>query len=233
MWQSLLFSLRIKSNLSDRCGIARPIVQMFPSHHPRFLPRALRKVDWRRIRHNYQKPIEFTQKLITPYGFLVYYNHPTYFKVTRLVKEVKCQYAFGVFTKWDQAIQESEKAESHEQISLDFLRETNTKKYLQSLNSRDQRATIHDVFFVDSQHVLRQIKVSSFFQLWSTYVKKFYFLIESTLREWYLYSIKFVLKVHITARTSNKKMRFEVLVAIVTCTFNERKIFFFNNSEQS
>ncbi|KAM7445746.1 Mitofusin-2 [Porites harrisoni] len=90
---------------------------------------------------------------------------PSKAHVTRLVKEVKCQYAFGVFTKWDQAIQESEKAESHEQISLDFLRETNTKKYLQSFNSRDQRATIHDVFFVDSQHVLRQIKVSSFFQL--------------------------------------------------------------------
>ena len=90
--------------------------------------------------------------------FLVYYNHPTYFKVTRLVKEVNCQYAFGVFTKWDKVIQENEKEES--QISLDFLREKNTKKYLESVNSRDQRAKMHEVFFVDSQEVLRQIKVS-------------------------------------------------------------------------
>ena len=126
----------------------------------------------------YQKPVEFTQKLITPYGFLVYYNHPTYFKVTRLVKEVNCQYAFGVFTKWDKVIQES-----HEQISLDHLRERSTKKYLESVNSHDQRATIHEVFFVDSQHVLRQIKVSSFFLLWSTHVKKCYLSIESTQRE--------------------------------------------------
>ena len=126
----------------------------------------------------YQKPVEFTQKLITPYGFLVYYNHPTYFKVTRLVKEVNCQYAFGVFTKWDKVIQES-----HEQISLDHLRERSTKKYLESVNSHDQRATIHEVFFVDSQHVLRQIKVSSFFLHWSTHVKKCYLSIESTQRE--------------------------------------------------
>ena len=90
----------------------------------------------------------------------MYYNHPTYFKVTRLVKEVKCQYAFGVFTKWDQAIQESEKAESHEQISLDFLREKNTTKYLESVNSNDLRATSDDVFFVDSQQVFRKIEVS-------------------------------------------------------------------------
>ena len=90
----------------------------------------------------------------------MYYNHPTYFKVTRLVKEVNCQYAFGVFTKWDKVIQEHEK--EHSQISLDFLREKNKMKYLESVNSHDRRATSDDdyVFFVDSQHVFRKIKVS-------------------------------------------------------------------------
>lgn len=88
----------------------------------------------------------------------MYYNHTTYFKITRLVKEVSCQYAFGVFTKWDKVIQKHEK--EHSQISLDFLREKNTTKYLESVNSYDLRATSYDVFFVDSQHVLRKIEVS-------------------------------------------------------------------------
>ena len=131
---------------------------LFPFHHPLLPPCALCEDDWGRVKHNYQKPMECTQKLINPYGSLVYYNHPTYFKVTRLVKEVNCQYAFGVYTKWDEAIQKHEK--EHSQISLDYVREKYTKKYLESVNSHDQRATIDDVFFVDSQHVLRQIKVS-------------------------------------------------------------------------
>ena len=88
------------------------------------------------------------------------YNHLTYFKVTRLVKEVNCQYAFGVFTKWDKVIQEHEKEQR--KISLRFLMENNTKKYLDSVNSGDRRATSGEdyVFFVDSQHVFRKIKVS-------------------------------------------------------------------------
>ncbi|CAH3168661.1 unnamed protein product, partial [Porites lobata] len=81
---------------------------------------------------------------------------PSKAHVTRLVKEVNCQYAFGVFTKWDEAIQKHEK--EHSQISLDYVREKYTKQYLESVNSHDQRATIDEVFFVDSQHVLRQIK---------------------------------------------------------------------------
>ena len=88
----------------------------------------------------------------------MYFNHPTYFKITRLVKEVSCQYAFGVFTKWDKVIQKHEKEQS--QISLDFLREKNTTKYLESVNSNDLRATSDDVFFVDSQQVFRKIEVS-------------------------------------------------------------------------
>lgn len=90
----------------------------------------------------------------------MYYNHPTYFKITRLVKEVSCQYAFGVFTKWDKVIQKHEKEQR--QISLDFLREKNTTKYLESVNSNDLRATSDDVFFVDSQQVFRKIEVSFF-----------------------------------------------------------------------
>ena len=88
----------------------------------------------------------------------VLYNHPTSFKITRLVKEVSCQYAFGVFTKWDKVIQKHEK--EHSQISLDFLREKNTTKYLESVNSNDLRTTSDDVFFVDSQQVFRKIEVS-------------------------------------------------------------------------
>lgn len=88
----------------------------------------------------------------------MYYNHPTYFKVTRLVREVNCQYAFGVFTKWDEVIQKNEMA--HSQISLKYLREENTRIYLESVNSHGPRATTDEVFFVDSQYVLGQIKVS-------------------------------------------------------------------------
>ena len=74
------------------------------------------------------------------------------------MKEVNCQYAFGVFTKWDKVIQEHEK--ENRQISLDFLREKNTKKYLENVNSKDRRAEKDDIFFVDSQHVFRNIEVS-------------------------------------------------------------------------
>ena len=86
-----------------------------------------------------------------------YLNHPTYFKVTRLVKEVNCQYAFGVFTKWDTVIQEHKK---NSKISLTCLREKNTKEYLENLNSKDRRAEKDDVFFVDSQQVFRKMEVS-------------------------------------------------------------------------
>ena len=76
------------------------------------------------------------------------------------MKEVNCQYAFGVFTKWDKVIQEHEKESS--QISLEFLREKNTKKYLENVNSKDRRAEKDDIFFVDSQHVFRKTEVSFF-----------------------------------------------------------------------
>ncbi|CAH3193747.1 unnamed protein product, partial [Porites evermanni] len=83
---------------------------------------------------------------------------PSIAHVTRLVREVNCQYAFGVFTKWDEVIQKNEM--EHSQISLKYLREENTRIYLESVNSHGQRATIDEVFFVDSQYVLGQIKVS-------------------------------------------------------------------------
>ena len=75
------------------------------------------------------------------------------------MKEVNCQYAFGVFTKWDKVIQEHEKENS--QISLESLREKNTRKYLENVNSKDQsRAQRDDIFFVDCQHVFRKMEVS-------------------------------------------------------------------------
>ena len=57
-------------------------------------------------------------------------------------------------------MQEHEK--EHSKISLKFLMEKNTKRYLESVNTPDRRATSDDdyVFFVDSQHVFRKIKVS-------------------------------------------------------------------------
>ena len=75
------------------------------------------------------------------------------------MKEVSCQYAFGVFTKWDKVIQKCETENS--QVSLEFLREKNTRKYLENVNSEDQsRTEENDIFFVDCQYLFRKIEVS-------------------------------------------------------------------------
>ena len=74
------------------------------------------------------------------------------------MNEANCQYTFGVFTKWDKVLQEHK--ESNSKISLEDFRETNTKKFLEYVNSEERRAEKDYIFFVDSEHVFRKEEVS-------------------------------------------------------------------------
>jgi len=83
-----------------------------------------------------------------------------FLKVTKLVKKVNCQYTFGVFTKWDDLKEKLEQQEGNatdiEEVLTD-LRDKNKEKFLNSVNDR---CTKNDIFFVDSQHVLKNPEAS-------------------------------------------------------------------------
>ena len=52
-----------------------------------------------------------------------------------MVKEVNCQFTFGVFTKWDEFIK---KAKNDDNVDVEFLRKEYEERYLQSVDNKGE-----------------------------------------------------------------------------------------------
>ena len=87
----------------------------------------------------------------------MYHSHATFdvSKLSKLVKEVNCQYTFGVYTRWDECIKN--KLEGDGSASLKNIRKEYEENYRKMIATG--REDKDQVFFVNVESV-QKIKVS-------------------------------------------------------------------------
>lgn len=86
----------------------------------------------------------YKQDMVNPALMLIFFvsnDYSLYPKVTRLVKEVNCQYTFGVFTKWDECTRKAQ--ESEDTVDLEQARKDCKQNFEDALEKQCE------VFFVD------------------------------------------------------------------------------------
>lgn len=69
------------------------------------------------------------------------------YKVTKLVKDVNCQFTFGVFTKWDECKKKAEEENEGADISVKQAGEDSEQEFREALENKCK------VFFVDVKRV--------------------------------------------------------------------------------
>lgn len=74
--------------------------------------------------------------------------HILFPKVTRLAKNVNCQFTFGVFTKWDECIRKQQEERGKDKVDVNQTREGYEQKFHKALEGKCE------MFFVDvkSEH---------------------------------------------------------------------------------